>query len=53
MDYDEPSNLEVNYRSGETVYPKIDWKEPLKVEVEHFISCIKELKNVLLVQIML
>jgi len=30
-----------NYRSGDVLLPKIDFKEPLKVEIDHFIDCIQ------------
>ncbi len=30
-----------DYRSGDVLLPKIDFKEPLKVELEHFFDCIK------------
>jgi len=40
MDYDNLPSFHFNYRSGDIISPKIDWKEPLKVEIEHFIDCI-------------
>ena len=40
MDYDGDV-FEFDNRSGDIVIPKIDWKEPLKVEIEHFIDCIQ------------
>lgn len=30
-----------DYRSGDVLLPKIDFKEPLKVELDHFIDCIQ------------
>jgi predicted dehydrogenase len=30
-----------DHRSGDVLQPKIDFKEPLKVEIEHFIDCIQ------------
>lgn len=30
-----------DYRSGDVLLPKIDFKEPLKVELDHFIDCIE------------
>jgi predicted dehydrogenase len=30
-----------NHRSGDVLLPKIDFKEPLKVEIDHFIDCIQ------------
>tara|TARA_Y100001935_G_C17311792_1_gene517210 strand:- start:20357 stop:21349 length:993 start_codon:yes stop_codon:yes gene_type:complete len=41
MDFDDPSSFYFNHRSGEVVIPKIDWVEPLKEELAHFINCIK------------
>lgn len=29
-----------DHRSGDVLLPKIDFKEPLKVEIDHFIDCI-------------
>jgi predicted dehydrogenase len=29
-----------NYRSGDVLLPKINFKEPLQVEIDHFIDCI-------------
>lgn len=40
MDYDKPQGLKFNHRSGDIVYPHIDFKEPLEVEIAHFIDCI-------------
>ena len=41
MDFDRPNDFQFNHRSGDVVLPKISWQEPLKVEIEHFIDCIK------------
>lgn len=30
-----------DYRTGDVLLPKIDFKEPLKVEIDHFIDCIQ------------
>ncbi len=30
-----------DHRSGDVILPRIDFKEPLKVEIEHFIDCIQ------------
>ena len=30
-----------SYRSGDVLLPKIDFKEPLKVEIDHFFDCIQ------------
>jgi predicted dehydrogenase len=41
MDYDNPRLRTFNHRSGDVVLPKIDFKEPLEVEIEHFFDCIQ------------
>ena len=41
MDFDDPSKFTFNHRSGDVVLPKINWQEPLKVEIEHFVDCIQ------------
>jgi predicted dehydrogenase len=42
MDYDNHQHfLSFNHRSGDVVLPKIDFKEPLSVEIQHFIDCIE------------
>ena len=40
MDFDNSGTENFNYRSGDPVWPKIQWEEPLKVEIEHYINCI-------------
>ena len=40
MDYDNPLFQAFDHRSGDVLLPKIDFQEPLKVEIEHFIDCI-------------
>ncbi len=40
MDYDEPHKVYFSYRSGDIVFPKIDFQEPLKCEINHFVECI-------------
>jgi len=41
MHFDDPRSLSFNHRSGNLVKPSIDWQEPLKVQVEHFLDCIQ------------
>jgi predicted dehydrogenase len=41
MDYDNQQFQTFDHRSGDVLLPKIDFKEPLKVEIEHFIDCIE------------
>lgn len=40
MDYDNQHFQSFNHRSGDVLLPQIDFKEPLNVEVNHFIDCI-------------
>ena len=39
MDFDNPRPLQFNYRSRDILLPQIQFKEPLRVEVEHFRDC--------------
>jgi predicted dehydrogenase len=41
MDYDNQQFPVFNHRSGDVLLPRIDFKEPLKVEIDHFIDCIE------------
>ena len=41
MDFDHVPFQIFNHRSGDVILPKIDFQEPLKVEIEHFIDCIQ------------
>lgn len=40
MDFDAPGLQEFAHRSGDVLLPKIDFKEPLKVEIDHFLDCV-------------
>ncbi len=40
MDFDRPDLVRFNHRSGDVVMPKIEFEEPLKVEIAHFVDCI-------------
>lgn len=40
MDFDRPSQLQFNYRSGDVLLPQIKFTEPLHVEAEHFADCV-------------
>lgn len=42
MDYDNQHFPVFNYRSGDVLLPKINFEEPLKVEIDHFIDCIEQ-----------
>jgi len=41
MDFDDQSFPIFDHRSGDVLMPKIDFEEPLKVEIDHFIDCIE------------
>jgi predicted dehydrogenase len=41
MDYDNQHFQAFNHRSGDVLLPKINFQEPLKVEIDHFIDCIE------------
>ncbi len=41
MDFDNQHFHSFNHRSGDVLLPKIDFQEPLKVEIEHFMDCIE------------
>ena len=40
MDFDNIGGLGYYHRSGDAFLPKINWVEPLKEEVNHFVDCI-------------
>lgn len=40
MDYDQPGPIQFLHRSGDIVFPKIVFREPLVVEIDHFLDCI-------------
>lgn len=42
MDYDNQHFQAFNHRSGDVLMPKINFKEPLKVEIDHFLDCIEK-----------
>jgi predicted dehydrogenase len=42
MDYDNQNYPTFNHRSGDLLFPRVDVKEPLKVEVDHFLDCIEK-----------
>ncbi|MCG8605833.1 Gfo/Idh/MocA family oxidoreductase [bacterium] len=41
MDFDDPDFLKFNHRTGDVLLPKIQFEEPLKVEISHFVECVK------------
>jgi len=38
---DSYSEFELAYRHGQIVIPSIKWREPLRVECEHFVRCVR------------
>ena len=40
MDFDTEKNYEFVHRFGDVSIPRVDWVEPLKSEINHFIDCI-------------
>ena len=45
MDFDSTPQPLFRYRSGDIWIPKIDYREPLRREAEHFLDCIREGKE--------
>ena len=41
MDFDNPRPPEFDYRSGDILLPRIAFKEPLRIEADHFVDCIR------------
>jgi predicted dehydrogenase len=41
MDYDRPYFQSFTHRSGDILLPKVNFEEPVKVEIDHFIDCIQ------------
>jgi predicted dehydrogenase len=41
MDFDNPNSYQIKHRAGDILIPKIDFQEPLKVEINHFLECIE------------
>ena len=42
MDFDQPRPMQFTHRSGDILLPKIEFREPLKTEIEHFFDCIEK-----------
>ena len=42
MDFDSPGYQKFKYRSGDIILPKINFEEPLKIEIDHFFDCIQK-----------
>ena len=45
MDFDTPPPAQFNYRSGDIILPQVKFTEPLKVEAEHFLDCIRNART--------
>lgn len=41
MDYDNPRVQGFSQREGDIILPRIDFPEPIQVEIDHFIDCIE------------
>jgi predicted dehydrogenase len=41
MDFDRLDFGKFNHRSGDVLLPKIEFEEPLKIEIAHFLNCIQ------------
>jgi predicted dehydrogenase len=41
MDYDQADRYQLVQRAGDVWMPRIDFQEPLKLEVAHFLECIR------------
>lgn len=41
MDFDEPARADFSYRSGDILLPQVKFVEPLRLEAEHFLECIR------------
>jgi predicted dehydrogenase len=41
MDFDNPEGPQFDYRSGDILMPKVKFAEPVRVEAEHFVNCIR------------
>lgn len=42
MDFDNPNFPVFDHRSGDVLMPKINFKEPISVEIDHFVDCIEK-----------
>jgi predicted dehydrogenase len=41
MDFDNPRTTQFKYRSGDILLPQVKFVEPLRVEAEHFLDCVR------------
>jgi len=42
MDFDKPGRLMFNHRSGDIHIPRIEFPEPLRIEAQHFLDCMRD-----------
>jgi predicted dehydrogenase len=41
MDFDKPEGPQFAYRTGDILMPEVKFAEPVRVEAEHFVDCIR------------
>jgi hypothetical protein len=41
MDFDQPMRADFSYRSGDILLPQVKFVEPLRLQAEHFVECIR------------
>src|SRR5438045_1301020 len=41
MDFDQPMRPDFSYRTGDILLPQVKFVEPLRLEAEHFLECIR------------
>jgi predicted dehydrogenase len=41
MDYDNQNFRTFNHRSGDVIMPNINFEEPIRIEIDHFIDCME------------
>jgi len=41
MDFDNPEGPQFDYRTGDILMPEVKFVEPVRVEAEHFVNCIR------------
>ena len=41
MDFDNPEGPQFDYRTGDILIPEVKFAEPVRVEAEHFVNCIR------------
>jgi len=41
MDFDQPEGSQFAYQRGDILMPKVKFAEPVRLEMEHFLDCIR------------